>query len=370
MKLPDHRHLAAASLLVLAACGQQPHDPRTDPALVEVAIASGTPDAAERRFTGVVSARIQSDLGFRVPGKITERLVDTGQTVHKGQVLMRIDAADYSLGASAAQNEVAAARARAAQTAADERRYRDLVGAGAVSASRYDQAKADADAARAQLAAALAQAGVARNATSYSVLVADADGVVVQTLAEPGQVVTAGQVVIKLAHAGPREATISLPETIRPAIGSTARATLFGGAGPAGSGRLRQLSDAADPQTRTFDARYVLEGPAAAAPLGSTVEIALAVPAQAARQGNAAGREVPLSALLDRGHGPGVWSIVGRDGARTLHWIPVTVTALGEETATVAAGLDPGQRFVALGAHALHEGQAVVLATSRLGAHR
>lgn len=370
MKLPDPRHLAIVGMLALAACSQEPHDPRLDAALVEVATAAPGATEAQRSFTGIVSARVQSDLGFRVPGKITARLVDTGQTVRKGQVLMRIDATDYTLGANAAQNTVAAARARAAQTAADERRYRELVGAGAVSASRYDQAKADADAARAQLDAALAQASVARNATNYSVLVADSDGVVVQTMAEPGQVVAAGQVVVKLAHAGPREATISLPETIRPAIGSTARATLFGGAGPAGAGRLRQLSDAADPLTRTFEARYVLEGPAASAPLGSTVEIALAAPATGASQTVADKREVPLSALLDRGHGPGVWSIVERNGAASVHWIPVTVAALGEETATITAGLASGQRFVALGAHALHEGQAVVPATSKLGGHQ
>ena len=364
MTLPNHRYLAVVSLLALAACTQEPADPRVGPALVEVASTSNGSSDSLRSFTGVVSARVQSDLGFRVPGKITERLVDTGQTVHKGQILMRIDATDYGLAAHAAQNTVAAAKARAAQTAADERRYRDLVGAGAISASRYDQAKADADAARAQLDAALAQAGVAHNATSYSTLVADADGVVVQTLAEPGQVVAAGQPVIKLAHSGPREATISLPETIRPAIGSTAQATLFGGAGASGTGRLRQLSDAADPQTRTFDARYGLAGAAANAPLGSTVNIVLASAASNA----SSQRTIPLSALLDRGHGPGVWSIVDGKNGKTVHWIPVTVAALGEENATITAGLAQGQRFVALGAHALHEGQAVVIAATKLGA--
>lgn len=142
---------------------------------------------------------------------------------------------------------------------------------------------------------------------------------------------------------------------------------MFGGAGAAGSGRLRQLSEAADPLTRTFDARYVLEGAAANAPLGSTVEITLAAPMQEAAQGATVRREVPLSALLDKGQGPGVWSIIERNGKRTVHWIPVTVTALGEETAVVTAGLAPGQRFVAMGAHALHEGQSVVIAATKLG---
>ncbi len=364
--------LSAPLALALAACSHPTPDPRTGPALVEVTSVAGAASPT-RNFTGVVSARVQSDLGFRVPGKVIERLVDTGQVVRKGQPLMRIDRTDYGLSAQAAHNSVNAARARALQTAADEKRYRDLVSAGAVSVSRYDQAKADADAAKAQLDAALAQADVAVNAAGYSLIVADADGVVVETLAEPGQVVAAGQTVIKLAHAGPREATVSLPETIRPGIGSTAKATLFGGNGPAGgnapaggngftaNAHLRQLSDAADPQTRTFDARYVLEGAAAQAALGSTVSIAIPD-----GKGSAATNQVPLSALYDNGHGQGVWVLTGGADALKVHWTPVTVSALGEETATVTAGLAPGQRFVALGAHMLHEGQSVVLSSSKL----
>lgn len=359
------RILAMVSLSALSACSHVAPDPRTGPALVEAATQSTGATGDETTFTGVVSARVQSDLGFRVAGKVTERLVDAGQRVHKGQPLMRIDRTDYVLGATAATNTVAAAQAHAVQTAADERRYRELVSAGAVSVSRYDQAKADADAARAQLSAALAQANVAHNEAGYSVLVADADGVVVETLAEPGQVVAAGQVVLKLAHAGPREATVSLPETVRPPLGSTARAVLFGTFGATGTARLRQLSDAADPQTRTFDARYVLEGGAATAPLGSTVSISVADPAK--RDDS---HDVPLSALLDEGHGPGVWTIVEGKTSETVHWVPVHVVAVGEETATVSAGLAPGQRFVAMGAHTLHEGQPVIVATTHLGANQ
>ncbi|WCM25848.1 efflux RND transporter periplasmic adaptor subunit [Sphingomonas sp. QA11] len=357
--------LITPTALILSACAHPAPDPRTGPALVEVMDAADAAGAT-RTFSGVVSARVQSDLGFRVAGKIVQRLVDAGQQVRRGQPLMRIDNADYAFGATAARNAVDAARARAAQTAADEGRYRDLVAAGAVSASRYDQARADADAARAQLDAAIAQASVAGNAVGYSVLVADAEGVVVETLAEPGQVVAAGQIVVKLAHSGPREATISLPETIRPAIGSSAAATLYGGTGVNGSARLRQLSDAADPQTRTFDARYVLEGGASAAPLGSTVSISLPDVSGQTK----AGRQVPLSALYDTGRGPGVWKLVGSGNGLKVHWIPVTIGSLGEEMATVTGGLSAGDRFVALGAHMLHEGQSVVLSVSKLAAAR
>jgi RND family efflux transporter MFP subunit len=226
-----------AGLTPLAACGGKADavDPRTLPPIVRVAVA-GPAVHGERRFSGVVSARVQSELGFRVGGKVIGRLVDAGQTVRRGQPLMRIDAADYALAVSAQNELVEAARARAVQTASEERRYRGLVSAGAVSALAYDQAKAAADAAQAQLAAAQAQARVSRNAAGYAVLTADADGVVVETLAEPGQVVAAGQPVVRLAHAGPREATITLPETVRPRSARRRRPTPPPAPGPARRG--------------------------------------------------------------------------------------------------------------------------------------
>jgi RND family efflux transporter MFP subunit len=345
--------------LALAACSDAVSsiDARTQTPLVRVESVAAAAQA-ERSFTGVVAARVQSDLGFRVPGKILERLVDTGQAVKRGQPLMRIDPTDLRLATRARDEAVAAATARARRTAEDEARYRDLVVAGAVSASAYDGIKAAADAARAELNATQAQADVARNETGYTVLLADADGVVVDTLAEPGQVVAAGQAVVRVAHAGRREAVIELPETLRPAVGSTGRASLYGN-GLTGPAKLRQLSHAADPQTRTFEARYVLEGQLAEAPLGSTIAIHIpydrSVPAL----------QVPLGALFDPGKGPGVW-LVEKNATRDaspdtsrVTWRAVQVAGLSGEAATVVGGLAAGDRVVVLGAHLLHEGDSV-----------
>lgn len=353
------RTLALALLLgglaPLAACGGKTgtEDPRTAPPLVRVAMA-GLATSSEQRYSGVVTARVQSDLGFRVGGKVVARLVDAGQAVRRGQPLMRIDATDYALAVSAQNELVEAARARALQTASDERRLRGLVAAGAISALAYDQAKAAADAAKAQLDAAEAQARVSKNTAGYAILAADADGVVMETLAEPGQVVAAGQPVVRLAHSGPREATISLPETIRPALGSLAQAYRFDG-DAVGQARLRQLSDAADPRTRTFEAKYVLSGAAAQAPLGSTVVVALPARPGAGVQGV----EAPIGALYDNGKGAGVWVV--KPGASTVDWRPVRVAAVGAETVTITEGLKGGEQFVALGAHLLHQGQSVRL---------
>jgi RND family efflux transporter MFP subunit len=340
----------------LAACSDVTSsiDPRTQSPLVRVETVAPSVQA-ERSFTGVVAARVQSDLGFRVPGKILERLVDTGQAVERGQPLMRIDPTDLSLAMRAREEAVAAAKARARQTAEDEVRYRDLVSAGAVSASAYDKVKAAGESARAELNAAEAEALVARNETSYAVLLADADGVVVEALAEPGQVVHAGQVVVRVAHAGRREAVIELPETLRPAIGSTGRASLYG-SGLTGSATLRQLSDAASRQTRTFEARYVLEGGLADAPLGSTVSI------QIPDGRSAPALQVPIGAIFDPGKGPGVWLVEGETSRVT--WRAVQVIGISDEAASVVGDLEAGDRVVALGAHLLREGEQVRLTES------
>jgi RND family efflux transporter MFP subunit len=347
--------VVTALVVSLAGCSpKQEADPRTKPELVRVVEVSSS-SGSDLAFTGVVSARIESDLGFRVPGKITKRLVDSGQFVRAGQLLMTIDRTDYIHAITARTESVSAAKAKAVQAAADEARYRPLVKSGAVSASIYDQIKAASDAARADLAAAEAQEQVARDEGSYSQLVADADGVVIETLVEPGQVVAAGQTVIKLAHSGPREAAVNLPETLKPALRSTAYATLYGSTMRV-PGRLRQLSDAADPQTRTFEARYVLEGTAAKAPLGTTVTVHLSGDVATAML------QVPASSIVDRGKGPGVWVL--NQPASTVSFQPVQVRQLDEELATISGAVRPGQDVVAVGVHLLHDGEHVRVETT------
>jgi RND family efflux transporter MFP subunit len=328
-------------------------DPRQEPPIVRLVTAARV-TGSERGFTGIIGARVQSNLGFRVAGKIVERLVNVGQQVKAGQPLMRIDETDLRLALTAKRNAVAAARASVVQLDANERRYANLVRDGWASRQRYEQAKAASDTAEAQLAAAEAEARVAENEATYSSLVADADGTVVETLGEPGQVVSAGQTVVRLAQAGPREAVVALPETIRPAIGSVAEASVYGSDARRYSAHLRQLSDSADAQTRTYEARYVLDGEAAAAPLGATVTIRLA------SQASLPQIQVPLGALLDDGRKTGVW-ILDR-ATSTVHFRPVKLVRVSGETALVA-GLSSGDPIVALGAHLLQAGARVRIAS-------
>lgn len=338
-------------VLMVAGCSKPAaKDPRLQSPTVEVFKAEAA-GSNSRTFTGIVEARVQSDLGFRVGGKILERSVDVGQRVHKGQILMRLDSVDLELAFAAQQANVEAARARYTQAKADEARFARLVESGAVSRQEYDQARAARDSAKAQLEAAEAQASVSNNSSEYAVLLADADGVIVRTLSEPGQVVAAGQTVIQLAHDGPREALINLPEGVRPGLGATASARLYG-QDQRYQAKLRQLSGAADPASRTFEARYVLEGEAALTPLGSTVTITLGTSQPSVNQTV----RLPVGAVHDRGSGPGVWIV---DDKSEVEFRSVQIASIGKEEVLVSHGVEAGEKVVALGAHLLHEGQIV-----------
>ena len=338
-------------VLVVASCSKQEvKDPRLQPPTVEVFKVEAA-GSKSRTFTGVVEARVQSDLGFRVGGKILERLVDVGQRVRKGQVLMRLDSVDLELALAAQQANVEAARARYNQAKADESRSAALVKSNAVSRQEYDNARAILESTKAQLEAAEAQAKVSNNSSEYAVLSADADGVIVRTLSEPGQVVSAGQTVIQLAHDGPREAVINLPEGVRQNIGTNVPARLYG-KDQTYQAKLRQLSESADPVTRTFEARYVLEGDAALTTFGSTVSVTLLTEQTSGDQPV----NVPVGALHDRGIGPGVWIV---DNKSAVKFRTVEIASIGQEEIVVSSGVEVGEKLVALGAHLLHEGQIV-----------
>jgi RND family efflux transporter MFP subunit len=341
--------LLVTLILVQPGRSEEVADPRVEAPLVSVTKAK-PPVAANRSFTGTIAARVQSDLGFRVPGKIIERLVGLGDEVKAGQPLMRVDETDLSLALTAKRNAVAAARAVFVQADADEKRYAMLVKNGlAASPQRYDQAKAALDTSAAQLAAAEAEEKVAENEAAYTTLVAEVDGTIVETLGEPGQVVTAGQPVVRLAKAGPREALVWLPENLRPEVGAEAMATVYGRASDE-KAVLRQISSAADPQTRTYETRWVLEGSAASAPLGATVTISIQ------NKDEPVNAEVPVGALLDDGRRTGVWIV--DDRSSSVHFREVKVARIGEERAVVS-NLKVGETIVALGAHLLQEGTNV-----------
>ncbi|RMH86599.1 efflux RND transporter periplasmic adaptor subunit [Pseudomonas sp. AOB-7] len=338
------------SLALVAGCHSQADT--SAPALQPRNVLTTTAQAATSGtslYTGVVAARTTSDLGFRVGGKVVERRVDPGSPVARGDVLLVLDNVDFQLALRAARNRVAAAQAELRQARDDEARYRRLSHTGAISRQRFEQAATRLRVAEAAHAAASSEAAQVENRQHYSTLIADADGVVTEVLADRGQVVGEGQVVVRLAHAGAREAVIDLPETQRVLASQPAQAIPYGQETPLPA-TLRELSASADPVTRTFRARYTLAGDNADLALGSTVTLHLGSAAQARQV------RVPLGALLDKGQATGVW-VIGADSRVTLR--TVKVLRLGQEHALLEGDLAPGERIVALGAQLLNAGDSV-----------
>ena len=291
-------------------------------------------------YTGVVRARCESNLGFRVAGKVAERLVNTGDAVKKGQPLLKLDPTDYQLALRAAQ-------AIAKQASLELERMRVLVDQRAESRDALDRATAAAE-------SSAAQAERTANQASYTTLYADSDGIVMTTLAEPGQVVAAGQPVLLLARDGAREAAIDLPEDALEQIRRhEATARLYLNRAVTVPATLREISGVADPVARTYQARYVLEGDPAQFPLGATVTVRVAATETAAQPL----AEVPLGSLIDRGEGAAVWVVDPRTS--TIQKRAVAIAKLGAENAQISRGLAPGDLVVALGAHLLNAGEVV-----------
>ncbi|CRN00670.1 Multidrug transporter MdtA [Pseudomonas sp. 34 E 7] len=342
-----------ALLMILSGCNSQADNaaqaspPR--PVLAVKVDAGGTQQSA---YTGVVAARTESNLGFRVSGKVIERKVDPGQHVSRGDTLLVLDIGDFELALRSAKNRVNAAQAQLRQRRDDENRYQRLASTGAVSRQIFDQSATNLRVAEAELAAAQSDASQIENRRTYSVLKADGDGIITDVLADRGQVVAEGQIVARLAHDGAREAIVNLPEQQRARAAQNALASPFGAPDQAVTATLRELSASADPTTRTYRARYVLHGPVERFALGSTITVRLQGDGQAQQT------RVPIGALQDAGQGTGVWLIADDN---TLSFAPVKVASLGQEEALLDSGVTPGQTIVALGAHLLHSGDRVRL---------
>jgi len=202
--------LAIATAALLAACGaKEPPPPLVRPVvLTKVTVGAGADSAV---FAGEVRPRHETDLGFRIAGKLAERLVDTGTHVRRGQALARLDPADVGLQAEAAKAQVAATETEYKFAQAEFDRYQGLLREKFISASALDAKRNAADTNRAKWEQARANLAVAQNQAGYATLVANEDGVITAVNAEPGQVVTVGQAVVRLARETEREVLISVP---------------------------------------------------------------------------------------------------------------------------------------------------------------
>lgn len=342
--------LLPIALLLGCSRGEAPPEPVR---AVKVITVGAAPLQSQYEFSGEVRARVESRLGFRVGGKITQRQAEVGQKVRAGMVLAQLDPQDYRLAAEAARAQVAAATTNRDLAAADFKRYQTLREQNFISGAELERRETTLKAAQAQLEQAQAQLSSQGNQARYTSLVADVSGVVTAVEAEPGQVVSAGTPVVRIAADGPRDVLFAVPEdkvvALRPGTDVAVRQWATNASL---KGRIREVAASADPVTRTYPVKVSLDG-ATQPPLGATVSV---LP-QALAHGSTPVIKIPTSALRQDGKGSAVWVL--DKATMTLRSQPVQVATADGNEAVIGAGLQPGMTIVSAGVHVLAPGQKV-----------
>jgi RND family efflux transporter MFP subunit len=349
------RFLAGLTLallaIALAGCNEPVAQKATPGRPVLVTEVHYEPQCPERSFVGTIRPRIETDMGFRVPGKVAKRLVEVGQTVEVGQPLATLDEVDLKLQAEQAEAELRAATGVLAQAAAAEQRAKDLRAKGWATDATLDSAKAAGDEARARLNRAERSVDLTRNSLSYATLEADTRGVVTATLVEPGQVVASGQTAIRVARFAEKEAVVAIPETLLGrAKDGVATVSLWSDPDKRYAAKLREVAPSADPATRTFLAKFSLPGADDHVSLGMTATLTLSDPAtvRVAR--------LPLSALFSEGGDPSFYVV---DSAGEVALKPVSVKSYESGDVVISGGVDEGAKVVTLGVQKLDPAQKV-----------
>ena len=341
----------AAMAVALAGCNDSVAQ-KVEPARpVLVATAHYEAETPERSFVGTIRPRIEADMGFRVPGKVAKRLVEVGQTVEIGQPLATLDEIDLRLQAEQATAELSAATGVLAQAAAAETRAKELRAKGWATDAQTDQARAAADEARARLNRAERSVDLTKNSLSYATLVADARGVVTATMIDPGVVVAAGQTAIRVARFAEKEAVVAIPETLlERAKTGAASMTLWSEPDKTYTARLREIAPAADPATRTYLAKFSLPD------AGDTVSLGMTATLTLSDKATSRVARLPLSALFSEGRAPSLY-VVNEQGEISLK--PVTVKSYDSKDVVITAGVNEGDKVVALGVQKLDPAQKV-----------
>ncbi len=319
-------------------------------------------NGASATWPGTVQARYATPLSFRVNGKIVERSARLGDTVKPGQVLARLDPADYDKNAASAQAQYDAAQHRF--EFAKQQLDRDTAQAQAnlIARAQLEQTQDAYASATAQRDQAKQQLALAQDQRRYTLLAADHAGVITAENADTGQNVQAGQAVYQLAWAGDVDVVSDLPENAIAALhtGDTAQVMLPALPGRQYTAKVRELAAAADPQSRTWRVKLTLDQPDAEVRLGMTANVALAVNATNvtnAAQPDGGAFTIPATALFHDGNAPALWIVQGADNVLQLR--RVSVSRYDARTITVTQGLNDGERIVLQGVHTVTAGEKV-----------
>ena len=353
--VPSRLWAVLALTALLASCSKQETAPEPVRAVRTLTVGADTA-GGQHEFAAEVRARVESRLGFRVAGKLTQRTAELGQHVNAGQTMAQIDTTDLKL-----SQDAAAAATRAAQTnyelaLAEFKRYKELRDQGFIGALDLERRETALKAQKAQLDQATAQAQVQNNQTGYGALTAPAAGVVTSVEAEIGAVLIAGTPVFRLAHDGPRDAVFAVPEdqlaAVRALLGQAGALKLRPWSSPALlPATLREVAAAADPTTRTFLVKADIGS--AALQLGQTASVLIDLPRL---KGIA---KLPLTAVMQQQGQTAVWLV--DPASMTVRSQAVVVAGAEGNDVVIASGLSPGQLVVTAGVHVLTPGQKVKL---------
>ncbi|MBK8162311.1 MAG: efflux RND transporter periplasmic adaptor subunit [Gammaproteobacteria bacterium] len=353
------RALALAAVFSVSCSGPPPPAEEIRPVRFQKVAASEFEMMA--RYPGEVRARHETALGFRVGGKVVERHVEVGSRVKPHDLLARLDPQDSNLNTQSITSQLAAAEADLNRAAIDLERSERLVKVNLVSKSDYDRQLNTYKAAQANHDQLSAQLKLSQNQAAYTDLRADYPGVITAIDAEVGQVVSAGQTVMRASRFGEKEIVINVPENVLDRLRSVQQIQVSLWANPARTyqGRIREVSPSADPVTRTYTVKVSVPDADDAMQLGMTASVAFS-----STSGSKSVR-LPLTALFQKEQQPAVWIVDETSGAVDL--VPVEVDGFHDNAVTVTKGLSDGQLVVTAGVHKLHPGQKVrLLSTAEL----
>ncbi len=359
------RALLLSAIVVLslsaAGCQREAAEAPPDP-VVRVVRAAHVADASARNYTGVVRPRTEVAQAFRVGGRIAERLVDVGDTVHAGTVLARLDPTDLSLNVESAEAELSAARSALAQASVEEQRIRSLLKGGHASQAAFDVRTVALDEAKARVERDERALELARNQLGYAVLTSNVDGVVTSVSAEAGQVVQPGQEIVRVARIGgednqaQKEVLVGIPESrLGDLKDSVASVSLWAEGDRTYRATVREIAPQADPVTRTYAVRFSLPEADDAVRLGMTATVMLT---------KGTGQTVtrlPLAAVFNAGDGPGVFVVEPdekQDNRGILRFQPVGIVRY-ETGDAIVTGVPAGALVVSMGVRRLQPGERV-----------
>ncbi len=350
--------LLAVAILALSACQRASEPPATEIRPVRVIKIDQRASGEAVTLTGTVQAQTEINQSFRIEGRLIERRVNVGDSVHSGQLIARLDPQNEETSLQASRAQLVAARAQQVDARNNFGRMRDLVAEDAVSRASFDQSEVLMKTADSAVESAQSQVTLAENRLSYTRLVPDVSGVVTAVGAEPGEVVGAGRMIVEVAKEGSRDAVFDFPAAVKDSMPANPDIMVALTMEPkaTAAGRIREVSPRADPATGTFRVRVRLIDPPATMRLGSTVTLRM-------KRGATEGYVVPASALVRSDRQPAVWVVDPK--SLTVAMRTVNVKEYDPERVVVASGLNPGDIVVTAGVQALHSSQKVRLLETR-----